>query len=304
MSKLNFKRINKRAAHYGRARAVYIGQSVTTNLVGTLYLNYNEVVKNDDLYNKLTPQQREECESFIKEYNQERRLIVDFTNETFNAQSFYCDDVTITILDELHKLGRAKPVTTLIGESIKKELLRLTEKDSIARDICDRYNYNYTQLQTSQKHKNVYTVSFEQRRSIIDLFLSLEEDKQNILNNLNDYLALNFNTNKQLSLEQLYRMIDPYSDYFPKSYMLGAMIDIIDRYGVNPTAELDIGVVFFYWYQIRLFKYSEPKSLEKFIKDFKLIENESIAVFEHEIDRPLIELMTREMTDKYVGLNN
>ncbi|MBK2347065.1 hypothetical protein IBE10_09060 [Francisella tularensis subsp. novicida] len=301
MEKLNFKRLSKRAAHYNRARAVYLGATITQNLKGTLYLNYNEASKNEELYNKLTNSQQDECKSFIREYNQERRLIQDFSNESFNAQSFYSDDVTIKILDKLHELGRAKPLNSIIIEAVRKELLSLVEKDNVAKDVCDRYNYDYKQLEAYKKHKNVFTVTFGKRKDIIELFLSLEDDKQNILNNLNDYLAMSFNTDKQLTLEQLYRMIDPQNDYFPKSYMLGAMLDIIDRYGVNPTDELDLDVVFFYWYQIRLLVLHESKAIQQFIKEFDLEESS----FDLEaIQKPLVELMTKEVTDKYVGLGN
>lgn len=299
MSNINFNRVDKSAKHYSRARNVFVGKVVTQNKKGTLYLNYNESAKNEALYSRLTPGQIEDCQSFIKEYNQERRLIADFSNESFNAQNVYSDNVTISILDKLLELGVVKPINTIVNEALKKEILNATNTSEAARDICSQYNYDYKQLETHKKHKNVFTVTFENRKNIIELFLSLEEDKQNILNNLNDYLTISFNTDKQFTLEQIYRMVDPQADYFPKSYMLGAMLDIIERYGVNPTDELDIDVVFFYWYQIRLLQLNEFKATQKFIKEFELDEN----IFELEkIQKPLVELMTKEITDKYVGL--
>jgi hypothetical protein len=299
MSDINFNRIDKNAKHYSRARNVFVGKITTENKNGTLYLNHNESVKNEALYSKLTPTQIEECKSFVKEYNQDRRLIENFSNESFNAQNIFSDNTTIKVLDKLLEIGAVNPINTIVSEAFKKEILNATNTSAEAKDICRQYSYDYTQLETHKKHKNVFTATFENRKSIIELFLSLEEDKKNILNNLNDYLSANFNTDKQFSLEQIYRMVDPQADYFPKSYMLGAMLDIIERYGVNPTDRLDIDVVFFYWYQIRLLQLNEFKAIQKFIKEFELDE----STFElDKIQQPLVELMTREVTDKYVGL--
>jgi hypothetical protein len=127
--------------------------------------------------------------------------------------------------------------------------------------------------------------------------LSLEDNKNNIIENLNDYLVDCFNTNKTFNLEQINLMLDNSNKYFAKAYLLGAMIDIIQSYGINPVKHIDISVVFFYWYQIRLLRYNETKAVDKFIKEFEL--DNSIKL---DIHKPLVELVTRKVSDKYIGI--
>ena len=302
MAELNFKRINKKAAHYGRARAVYNGKVTNDNLLGTLYLNYNEALKNYELYTKLDYSQKKACDSFVKEYNQERRLIADSTNVSFNANSFYADDATISLYDELFSQNKVRALTTVLSESVRAEIDQAFDKHHDVRELLEKYNYDPEKSASRAKKKNVYNTTFDDRKKIIELFLAMEYSKQSIVDNLNDHLSTRLNTDKQFTLSQIYMMVDPKSGYFAKAYLLGAMIDVIHSYGVNPAVELEIDIVFFYWYQIRLLQYSEPKALEKFIKEFRLEESSFLDVFEEMIYPPLVELMTREITDKYVGI--
>ena len=303
MANLKFKRIVKANSNYLRVRGVYLDKTTSDNFLGHLYLNSNEIYKNNQLYEKLNSEQIEQANRFVQEYNKERRLVEDFSNEKYNLSSFYLSDTTTLMLEELEQMKKIKPITSLINEAIHKELLNITEKDNEARSVCDKYGYDYLQLMAFKKKKNVFSADYEQIKKIIDLFLSLEDDKQNIINNLNDHLITRFNTEKQFTLEHFEKILDPENTFVAKAYLIGAMIDVIHSYGVNPVLELDMGVVFFYWYQIRLLHYSEPKALQKFIKEFELDDNGLVDSFIDSVNKPLVELMTREITDKYVGLN-
>jgi hypothetical protein len=303
MADLKFKRIVKANSNYLRARAVYLGKTVSDNFLGHLYLNYNELHKNKELYVRLNNGQIDQADRFVQEYNKERRLVEDFSNEKYNLSSFYISDTTALMLEELEQMKKIKPISSLISEAIHKELLNITEKDNGARSVCDKYGYDYLQLMAFKKKKNVFSADYEQIKKVIDLLLSLEDDTQNIINNLNDHLITRFNTEKQFTLAHLEKILDPENTFVAKAYLIGAMIDVIHNYGVNPVLELDMGVVFFYWYQIRLLHYPEPKALKKFIKEFELEDNSLVDSFIDSVNKPLVELMTREITDKYVGLN-
>ena len=303
MANLKFKRIVKANSNYLRVRGVYLDKTTSDNFLGHLYLNYNEVHKNNELYLKFTEKQAEQADIFIREYNKERRLVENFTNENYNMSDFYISDTTALMLEELEHLKKIKPITSLINEAIHKELINITEKDDEAKAVCNKYGYDYLQLMAFKKKKNVFSSNMEQVSEIINLFLSLEDDTQNIINNLNDHLITRFNTEKQFTLEHFEKILDPENTFVAKAYLIGAMIDVIHSYGVNPVLELDMGVVFFYWYQIRLLQYAEPKALQKFIKEFELDDNGLVDSFIDSVNKPLVELMTREITDKYVGLN-
>jgi len=135
-------------------------------------------------------------------------------------------------------------------------------------------------------------------KKIIELFLSLDDDKDRLMQNLNDYLLDCFSTQKQFTLDQVRNMINPELDFFPKAYFMAAVIDVIHSYGVNPVTNCDLQTVFHYWYQARLLHLAEPKAIKNFLKDFEL--NEDCTRL---LQDSLRELLTRDISGQYVGLN-
>lgn len=292
MTTLNFKKLGDHQPQNDRARSVLRLHDGKQERIGTLYLNANEFDKNDNIFEKLSPDEIKEVNSFITNYNNQRRLMAHFNNKSLNTYSYHINDDLLALYNAIEATTeQSKPLTLLIQQSIENAIDKAAQSDDNVKSLCQQYGYNY------QIQKTVFKPTFEDRKKIIEIFLSLDDDKERLMQNLNDYLLDCFNTKKQFTVDQVYNMINPELDFFPKAYFMAAVIDVIQSYGINPTSNCDIQTIFHYWYQARLLHLTEPKATKLFTKLFELDED-CINLLQDS----LRELLTRDISKQYVGL--
>jgi len=159
MTTLNFKKLGDYQPQNDRARAVMRLYDGKQERIGTLYLNTNEHHKNNAIYEKLSVDEIHEVKSFIANYNNQRRLMNNFSNKSFNTYSYHINDDLLALYNAIEAATeQTKPLTLLIQQTIENAIDKAAQNDSKVKELCQQFGYN------CETQKSVFKPKFEDRK--------------------------------------------------------------------------------------------------------------------------------------------
>jgi hypothetical protein len=236
-----------------------------TENIGVLRLEYNQTHRNEDLYKKLSYEDIIQCKEFIHIYNKSRRNNRLSSNKTFKANAFYLDENFVDMLYSISVFadnqGEQFYPKNIMYDAVLDKLEKLNKKLDLS-DIFEKYDFDTSHT------KRLINIDHNNRIDTIKLFLSLDSDKDKLIQSLNDRLKDFYDINKDFTLKMIEELITR-KDRGIKAYIMSACIDIIDRYGINPILKIDAGTIFYYWYMHRLDSYTSHQAIKQFSKEFE-----------------------------------
>ncbi len=272
LSKIIFNRpaLNNRPGNASRRAIRLKNDNNKTIQVGDLHLDYNRAKDNKNLFDKLSADGIIQCREFFNVYNQTRRCMPSASNATFNAQTIYWDENFAHLLYEVAELAQCNGIDFLpkevMFESLLSKLQQLEKKLDLS-EIYKKYDFNSTYK------RPLLPISFDQKKALLQSFLALDEDKDHLIMLFNDHIHDQFNMGKTFTynmLEEIIRQGSDSSEYRGlKSYVLSACIDVMDSYGVNACEEHSPGMIFYYWYNVRLEKFNGHQAVKRFVAEFE-----------------------------------
>ncbi len=248
--------------------------------VGNLFLDYNRAQDNQELYKKLETNEVIQCKEFLTTFNKTRRCIPSASNATFNAQTIYWDEDFAHLLYEVAELAQENGIDFLPKDTMLEALLSKLQQLETKLDLSDIFNkYQFN----STYKRSMLSIGFSQKKALLKSFLEIDENKDHLMTLFNDYIHDQLGMEKTFTykmLDDLIHQTNESEDYRGlKSYVLSACIDIMDNYGVNPCEDHSPGMIFHYWYSVRLQKFTGHQAVKKFVAEFEPNEDDMDQVF-------------------------
>ena len=244
--------------------------------IGSLHLDYNMQDDNEKIYEKLKPNEITQCKEFVKIYNKMRRCKKDTTNQSFKAQTIYWDEGFANMLYEISERAETKGLSffpkDIMFEGLLKRLGDIEEKLELG-DIFEKYLFQTTYKGALLKIQN------SQRQALIKEFLATDEDSEHLMLLFNDHLRDCYDVEKVFTYQMLEDLISNPKERAIRSYVMSACIDVMSNYGVNPCENHDAGMVFYYWYNVRLSQMNSHKAVKQFTSEFSPNDEEMDKVY-------------------------
>lgn len=286
---------NRQSNHWTRYIKKVDENNKTIN-IGTLYLDYNNLEKNQKVYDKLEHNEIIQCKEFISVYNKTRRCLDSANNSNFKSQTIYWNESFANMLYEVAEYAENNGVNFMPKDALFENLLHKLEtlnKQIDLSDIFDKYNFKPTYKGA------LFHIDNTERQALIDHFLNINSDKTLLINSFNDYLHDVYKVEKTFTYEMLEELTQNRKDRAIRSYVMSACIDILLSYGVNLCDKHSPAMIFYYWYSVRLKKYNAYEAINQFMNEFEIDEKQLELVYP-----ALTDLLSKPIMPNHVLIQN